>query len=303
MSTEVNQVSPVPAVAEHQPQTTATNTVEDLPNKVFVGNLSFQTTDEELRSFFGPAGKVIHSQIITRGPRSLGYGFVAFETLEDAEKAVAEFSKKELNGRVINVELARPKAERAPRGPRRGRARARGRSSPRRVVRQEQSTEDGNANEPGANGASYQEKGGEGEVETTGSPSDAPRRTRVRGRARERRANTGRRFPPRPLPEGPASTDTVFVSNLPYQMGNSEFQDVFQDYQVKSAVVVTRQSSGRSRGFGFVTFANEDEQKRALGQEFTVDNRKLTLKVAINEARRDESEPKEQVETATPESQ
>ncbi|KAJ1950985.1 hypothetical protein IWQ62_006479, partial [Dispira parvispora] len=257
------------------------------------------TTDEELTSFFGPAGKVVHSQIITRGPRSLGYGFVAFETLEDAEKAVAEFSKKELNGRVINVELARPKTERAPRSARRGRSRGKRRSSSRRVVRQEQPTEGSDANESAADGS--QEKEGEGEAETAGSPSDAPRRVRVRGRGG--RGVPGRRFPTRPLPEGPASNDTVFVSNLPYQMKDPEFQDVFQGYQVKSAVVVTRQSSGRSRGFGFVTFANEDEQKRALDQEFTVDNRKLTLKVAINEVRRNEGEAKEQVEAASPETQ
>ncbi|KAI9307536.1 hypothetical protein BJ944DRAFT_176350 [Cunninghamella echinulata] len=89
-------------------------------HKVFVGNLSFQTKEEGLISFFETSGKVLDAKIITirrrfpkRFPRrSAGYGFVTFATLEDATKATQELNKKELDGREINVEVARPKPER-----------------------------------------------------------------------------------------------------------------------------------------------------------------------------------------------
>ncbi|RUO96491.1 hypothetical protein BC936DRAFT_141946, partial [Jimgerdemannia flammicorona] len=85
---------------------------EDIGHKVFVGNLSFQTTEDELAN--------LKANIITRGTRSLGYGFVAFETLEDAQKATQELDKKELGAREINVEVAKPKEPSAARegGPR-----------------------------------------------------------------------------------------------------------------------------------------------------------------------------------------
>jgi len=77
--------------------------------KVFVGNLDFTTKEAELVKEFGAAGKVISANIITRGPRSLGYGFVEMESEEDANKAVQMLNKKEIDGRPVNVEVAKPR--------------------------------------------------------------------------------------------------------------------------------------------------------------------------------------------------
>jgi len=55
--------------------------------KVFVGNLAFSTSEQQLSDFFNKTGKVVKANIITRGTRSLGYGFVALETEEDAKKS------------------------------------------------------------------------------------------------------------------------------------------------------------------------------------------------------------------------
>jgi len=81
--------------------------------KVFVGNLDFTTKEAELVKEFGAAGKVISANIITRGPRSLGYGFVEMESEEDANKAVQMLNKKEIDGRPVNVEVAKPRDESA----------------------------------------------------------------------------------------------------------------------------------------------------------------------------------------------
>ncbi|CAO3648244.1 unnamed protein product [Cunninghamella echinulata] len=108
------------AVNETTPATNGHVASVEEGHKVFVGNLSFQTKEEGLISFFETSGKVLDAKIITikkrfpkRFPRrSAGYGFVTFATLEDATKATQELNKKELDGREINVEVARPKPER-----------------------------------------------------------------------------------------------------------------------------------------------------------------------------------------------
>lgn len=53
----------------------------------------------------------LETTIITRGTRSLGYGFIKFETEKEAQKASQDLNKQSLDGREINVEVARPKAE------------------------------------------------------------------------------------------------------------------------------------------------------------------------------------------------
>ncbi|KAF9182817.1 hypothetical protein BGZ51_004397 [Haplosporangium sp. Z 767] len=101
-------------------QDTATATqvhTEEDGHKVFVGNLAFQTTEAELSELFSKPTPVLKVNIITRGARSLGYGFVAYETLAQAEKAAAIYNKTELGGREINVEVAKPKVEREPAAP------------------------------------------------------------------------------------------------------------------------------------------------------------------------------------------
>eukprot|EP01130_Rhizamoeba_saxonica_P018149 TRINITY_DN8_c0_g1_i1.p1 TRINITY_DN8_c0_g1~~TRINITY_DN8_c0_g1_i1.p1 ORF type:complete len:222 (+),score=70.81 TRINITY_DN8_c0_g1_i1:37-702(+) len=81
--------------------------------KVFVGNLAFKTTQPELAAAFEACGNVVSANIITRGKRSLGYGFVEFEEEHEAERAVQEMDKTVLDEREINVELAKPRVEKS----------------------------------------------------------------------------------------------------------------------------------------------------------------------------------------------
>ncbi|CAO3613125.1 unnamed protein product [Mucor hiemalis] len=89
----------------------AINPISEESHKVFVGNLSFTSTDESLREYFGDAGEIVETIIIKKGSRPKGYGFVAFKTLKEAEKAVNDYHKKELDGREISVQLAKPREE------------------------------------------------------------------------------------------------------------------------------------------------------------------------------------------------
>lgn len=81
---------------------------------IFVGNLSFNTAEEELRQLFEPYGQVDRVSILTdrETGRSRGFAFVEMTNNEEGEKAIAGLNGKEVGGRTINVNEARPKADR-----------------------------------------------------------------------------------------------------------------------------------------------------------------------------------------------
>ena len=81
---------------------------------LFIGSLAYATTDDTLNAFFAQIGPVASARVITdrESGRSKGFGFVEFENDEDNQKAVDQLNGKELDGRAINVSLARPKEDR-----------------------------------------------------------------------------------------------------------------------------------------------------------------------------------------------
>jgi cold-inducible RNA-binding protein len=86
-------------------------------SRLFVGNLSFQSNDNDLREHFSPAGIVSSVSVMVDKltGRSRGFAFVEMGTSEEAEKAVELLHDKEFQGRVLNVNLARPREDRPPR--------------------------------------------------------------------------------------------------------------------------------------------------------------------------------------------
>ncbi|AHB41883.1 RNP-1 like protein RNA-binding protein [Candidatus Saccharibacteria bacterium RAAC3_TM7_1] len=81
---------------------------------LFIGSLAYSTTDDSLKAFFETVGPVASARVITDrdSGRSKGFGFVEFENDSDNQKAVDELNGKELDGREINVSLAKPKEDR-----------------------------------------------------------------------------------------------------------------------------------------------------------------------------------------------
>jgi RNA recognition motif-containing protein len=81
-----------------------------MAQKLFVGSLSFSTTSEGLREFFAQAGNVTSATVITDqfSGRSRGFGFVEMSTPEEAQAAVQRLNGKDLDGRQIKVEIAKP---------------------------------------------------------------------------------------------------------------------------------------------------------------------------------------------------
>jgi cold-inducible RNA-binding protein len=85
-----------------------------MSNKLFVGNLSFDATENELQDLFAEHGPVTEVNLmvdrVTQKPR--GFGFVTMETKEGAEAAVRALNGKEFHGRALTVNEARPREER-----------------------------------------------------------------------------------------------------------------------------------------------------------------------------------------------
>ena len=81
---------------------------------IFVGNLNFNTSEDDLRQLFEPFGQVDRVSILTDRDtgRSRGFGFVEMASDEDGEKAISALNGTQSGGRTLNVNEARPKAER-----------------------------------------------------------------------------------------------------------------------------------------------------------------------------------------------
>lgn len=86
--------------------------------KLYVGNLSFQTNDEDLQNLFSQAGTVNSTNIITDRDSgfSRGFGFVEMSSKEEGESAISMFNGKDVNGRALNVNEARPRESRGGNG-------------------------------------------------------------------------------------------------------------------------------------------------------------------------------------------
>jgi RNA recognition motif-containing protein len=107
------------------------------PTRLFVGNLSYQTAENDLQDYFAQAGTVtsVNLMMDKMTGKSRGFAFVEFASAEEANKAVEEFHNKEFQGRPLTVNIARPREERPPRwsgGGDRGDRADRGDRGPRR---------------------------------------------------------------------------------------------------------------------------------------------------------------------------
>jgi RNA recognition motif-containing protein len=88
------------------------------PTRLFVGNLSYQTAENDLQDYFAQAGTVtsVNLMMDKMTGKSRGFAFIEFASAEEANKAVEEFHNKEFQGRPLTVNIARPREERPPRG-------------------------------------------------------------------------------------------------------------------------------------------------------------------------------------------
>jgi RNA recognition motif-containing protein len=85
--------------------------------KIYVGNLNYQTTSEELKTYFASYGNVVSAEVLKdrESGRSKGFGFVEMSTDQEAQAAISGLHGKDIGGRPLTVNEARPREDR-PRG-------------------------------------------------------------------------------------------------------------------------------------------------------------------------------------------
>ncbi len=89
-----------------------------METKVYVGNMSYDTTEIDLRTMFAEAGTVELIELIKdrETGRSKGFAFVTMSTQAEAEKAISMYNEKMIDDRALKVNIARPREERSDRG-------------------------------------------------------------------------------------------------------------------------------------------------------------------------------------------
>lgn len=92
--------------------------MSDNESRLFVGNLSYQTMDQDLQDYFSQAGVVVSVNVMLDKftGKSRGFAFIELSSSADAQKAVEMFHGKEFQGRPLTVNIARPREERPPGG-------------------------------------------------------------------------------------------------------------------------------------------------------------------------------------------
>ena len=85
-----------------------------MSTKLYVGNLAFQTTSQELQQLFGQAGTVQSASVVEDRDtgRSRGFAFVEMSTQDEATSAIEQFNGKEIDGRFLKVNEAKPREDR-----------------------------------------------------------------------------------------------------------------------------------------------------------------------------------------------
>src|SRR4051812_33070927 len=89
-----------------------------MSNKLFVGNLSFNTTENDLQDMFAAHGTVVEANLMMDrlSGRPRGFGFVTMSSPDEAQKAIDALNGKTIDGRALNVNVARPREDRPPGG-------------------------------------------------------------------------------------------------------------------------------------------------------------------------------------------
>jgi len=288
--------------------------IEEAPSfKIFAGNLAYTTTDEGLRTFFAPVqNDIISAQVILRGNRSAGYGFVAVATVEAAQKAVELLDKVELDGREVIVEIAKPADQKDKEKKEKKAKRKPGRRGSKAVP--------GEVTEAEANGEAKAEdavpagdevakpkkkrrnnrkprlattaEGEEPSAEATlTAEGEAPKKSRTKKPRAPRAAR-----PEGEDPAGEPSKTMLFVANLGFNTDDAALSNLFTEagINVVSARIVRRRwgQPRKSKGYGFVDVGSEEEQQKAIaaleGKE--VGGRNIAVKIAVNTPHEEEAE-------------
>ncbi|CCG82720.1 Putative uncharacterized protein [Taphrina deformans PYCC 5710] len=286
----------------------------DDKHRVFIGNLNSETTEDQLKSLFSQAGEVLNVTLSSKrknrsnGAQASGIAFIEYSTDGEAQKAIETLNGKSLNERELNVAIARPQSQKPPRRQTAAKSGSAQETSQNSIA--VPGDIDGTASastekkkrtrKPKSSAPSSDDKPTESSTETNGaqpSKTRSPRASREKG----------------PPADGVPSTTTLFVAGLKNKTTDAELKELFSKYNPTSAHVALRPiprfmikklaekgEQRLSRGFGFVTFADQEAQTAALNamDGYKAGERELAVKVAVDSPEKNDSTPAA-VEAAT----
>ncbi|OBA19392.1 RNA-binding domain-containing protein, partial [Metschnikowia bicuspidata var. bicuspidata NRRL YB-4993] len=255
------------------------------PSRVYVGNVNFNATEEELQEFFQDFKVLsveIPSKTITRGENSfekrLGFGFVQFENENDAVNAISQMNGKKFKQRQIHATKALPPATEEEKQKKKDLALAK--QAELKAKKREAAKQANQAKQAKEAQQAKEAKEKTGSTATTKKPSP--------GKSTENVSKT---------PTGKISTDTIFITNLDYKTNGKGLSDLFKDLKPIWVNVPTRRVPFHmlkrfnalkkpifNKGIGFAKFADEETQLRAI-QEFNgteINGRKIIVEAAVD---------------------
>lgn len=266
-----------------------------IEERVYVGNVDFSATEDELKEFFSDfkvASVEIPSKTITRGKKSfvkrLGFGFVQFETKDDADRAIEAFNGKEFKSRHIYAKKALPPATEEEKKKKTEAYFAKQKEL--KAARTERNKKDATKSET-ANGDSSNESGATGAANSgkAGAKSTPNGEDKL----------TGKLASGLKTPDGNKSKDTVFIANLDYKANVKQLNLLFKELKPKWIHVPSRkvpyhvlkryQAKQRpifNKGIAFVKFPSEELQLKAI-EEFNgheINGRVVVVEAAVDRA-------------------
>ncbi|KAK9481187.1 hypothetical protein V1514DRAFT_1639 [Lipomyces japonicus] len=282
--------------------------------RLYVGNLAYSVTDDELQQFFAELNPILVT--VSVNPRNnvkgnAGYGFVDLASAEDAQAAIEQFNGKSLADRVLFVRLALPQSEVSARRTRNFKRRVNGRVFARRNNNKAVDATENASEEPASTEAVAQSE------QTASAVTDENAAPASSKPERRRKPIRPKRTGPK---EGTPSTTTVYVANLSYNVNDDGLREFFSAFEPEWVHVATRRLPAHvlnkhaergttprlSRGYGFVRFAQEEQQKKSVeelnGKE--LDGRTVSVKIAVDspnvEVKKQENEAAVVAEPAAP---
>jgi len=240
-------------------------------NRLFVGNLATTITDQDFQEAFKDAG-FKSASIVTRGRLSLGYGYLDFDNAEGVQQTISKFADLKIQDSQVQYEAAKDstyqafnshvtKRERKPRN-----VEQTGANTNQDGANQDQpARQRNNTNRNRRNRNNKNNDGQDGNNQNDdndNSDNVGQRRPRPRNNRKiNGEANTER--PPRQQREKIPSKTTLHVAGVPHSYLDGDLEKIFSEFTpVSSRVVIAR--NGKPRGYGFVEFANEETQLKAL---------------------------------------
>ncbi|KAJ3429613.1 nucleic acid binding protein [Anaeramoeba flamelloides] len=281
--------------------------------KLFLGNLSFKSTEESLINTFKQFGEVKNCLIIRRGTKSLGYGFIKMGTVDGADKAIKLLNNKPVDGRIIVVEYADPRRAKRFKNPN---FRFPYNNIPTRWYNYYGSNFDGFYQasylyfpyidlRDSLNGEYFPSEDSDlnnfnfiNNYGITGmsayepvtfldtnyvhypyyehTPNYSFRKKKPKKIKKKKKKSKKQSFDER----DPSDT-AVFITNIPFTFKTEDLLEVFKNFNPTKAKVVFSKV-GKSRGFGFVDFKDKKCQKKALTlNETDIGGRKVNIKIAF----------------------